>query len=265
MIDRGQLISLAGSSKNYRQLEKEYLLTLLLYTLYSRVGGDLVFKGGTALKMFYNLNRFSEDLDFSYVYPSSSKDKSREIMSVFSEVLKEVNTQYGVLKSEVRTTKGVDKFIGVNYEIRVKGPLFDDRNKQLQNINIDFSLRDDMLLKAERKYIAPIYPDIPTFSLYVMSLDEILSEKFSAILERNKMRDVYDAYFILRHKEMNYNEDLVTKKMGMRNESFDRSLLIKKLQSIKESEWKSEMSYLVSDLPDYLQVTKYLIEKIEPS
>ena len=35
----------------------------------SRAGSYIAFKGGTALKLFYNLPRYSEDLDFSLAPP----------------------------------------------------------------------------------------------------------------------------------------------------------------------------------------------------
>ena len=44
--------------------ERDYLQYLLLYSLYSR-SQVLVFKGGTALRIVYKGNRYSEDLDFN--------------------------------------------------------------------------------------------------------------------------------------------------------------------------------------------------------
>jgi len=49
-----------------RNTEKDYLLELLLHIL-SDDRRSLIFKGGIALYKFYNLNRFSEDLDFDFV------------------------------------------------------------------------------------------------------------------------------------------------------------------------------------------------------
>jgi predicted nucleotidyltransferase component of viral defense system len=42
--------------------EKDYLQDLLLFIIYSNVGEELIFKGGTCLYKIYKLNRFSEDL-----------------------------------------------------------------------------------------------------------------------------------------------------------------------------------------------------------
>lgn len=44
--------------------ERDYLQHMLLALLYTRSQGS-VFKGGTALRMAYHGNRYSEDLDFN--------------------------------------------------------------------------------------------------------------------------------------------------------------------------------------------------------
>lgn len=44
--------------------ERDYLQHLLLWLLYTR-SQALIYKGGTALRMVYGGNRYSEDLDFN--------------------------------------------------------------------------------------------------------------------------------------------------------------------------------------------------------
>ena len=75
MIDESLLLEQSNKFQDIRQLEKDYLLTLFLYEIYNEFNNDLIFKGGTSLKYFYNLNRFSEDLDFSYKMAKSSYNK----------------------------------------------------------------------------------------------------------------------------------------------------------------------------------------------
>ena len=53
-----------------------------------------------------------------------------------------------------------------------------------------------------------------------MSLEEILAEKIAAMIERNKMRDVYDVYFLVAIKNVQYNEKMVIEKMLRRGEVF---------------------------------------------
>ncbi len=67
MISRIELTRIAKTKHlTVRNAEKDYLLELLLFAL-SDDRRSLAFKGGTALYKFYNLNRFSEDLDFDLV------------------------------------------------------------------------------------------------------------------------------------------------------------------------------------------------------
>ena len=143
----------------------------------------------------------------------------------------------------------------------VKGPL-NQRLEQLQNIKIDISLRDDLIRQPELRYLLPIYPDITTFSIPVMSLEEILAEKIAAMIERNKMRDVYDVYFLVAIKNVQYNEKMVIEKMLRRGEVFQKIDLIKKLGEVQNKmKWKSELAYIVNPLPDNLEVIS-MLEKI---
>jgi len=66
MIDKETLIRVSKFTgmKPFQQ-EKNYIQLLILKSVYSICSRELVFKGGTALTFFYNLNRFSEDLDFT--------------------------------------------------------------------------------------------------------------------------------------------------------------------------------------------------------
>src|SRR3989338_6059105 len=49
--------------------EKDYLLDLVLFSISKNTGDELIFKGGTCLYKFYNLQRFSEDVDFTATKP----------------------------------------------------------------------------------------------------------------------------------------------------------------------------------------------------
>src|SRR3989338_10821686 len=65
IINLDQLRIIAGQRKlNIIMIEKDYLVTLLLYLIKDVPG--IYFKGGTALnKLYLNHKRLSEDLDFS--------------------------------------------------------------------------------------------------------------------------------------------------------------------------------------------------------
>ncbi len=257
MMDDYELMGLAGRFRDARQLERDYLLVLLLHDVYSVFSNELIFKGGTALKYFYSLNRFSEDADFSYVSSEYIPDRKR-LGEKIDAVLDSFSIQYQITEREQRANKAGNEVVGINYEIRVNGPL-NRRSGQLQNIKIDISLRNDVIGKPELKYLSPIYPDITTFSVPVMNINEILAEKIAAIIERTKMRDIYDAYYLLVIRKLKYDEKLVAEKMRRRGEEFNMEGLAKKLEAAKsKTKWKSELAYIVDPLPDNFEAIQEL-------
>ncbi len=262
MIDERTLLDLSGRFRDSRQLERDYLLTLLLSEIYRVFSTDLIFKGGTALKYFYGLNRFSEDLDFTYAGVCDSIVR-KQITTKIEIALKRFGMQYSISSHETRANKEKESIIGLNYIIRVAGPL-NKTSGQLQNINIDISLRNDLIEKPVLRYISPIYPDITTFSVMTMNVDEILAEKIAAIIEREKMRDIYDTYYLIEIRNIKYKEDLVAKKLSKRHEKFDKKRLKARIEAAKDKmRWKSELSYLIDMLPDNIDVVSKLNKALD--
>ncbi len=68
-MDAKKALELAGDIKTYPEnvVREEYEMVFLKALLESKYGKNLVFKGGTALRLVYNSMRFSEDLDFSLI------------------------------------------------------------------------------------------------------------------------------------------------------------------------------------------------------
>lgn len=258
-MDEFSLIEFSGKFRDLRQLERDYILVCLLNEIYLHFDNRLIFKGGTALKYFYNLNRFSEDLDFSY---TDTNDVSL-IISKIKKVFDNFNKQYPIIEIENRTRKEKGKVVGINYILRIRGPLNNKLN-HLQNINIDISVRNDVIKKPELKYFSPIYSDIPVFSVPLMEIHEIMAEKVSAISERTKMRDIYDLYFLIFIKNISYNEKLTVEKMQKRELVFKREKILEKLKNAENKMvWKSELSYLIDNLPDNLEVVSRLSKLFE--
>ena len=155
MIDVSDLLKQSNRFRDARQLEKNYLLTLLLFEIYRVFDYTLIFKGGTSLKYFYNLNRFSEVLDFSYTGENSSEERGK-INRKFENIMENVGQQYSVNKIEHRGNMENGIVVGINFELRIQGPLYENSG-QMQNIRIDISLRKDVLRESENKYLMPSY------------------------------------------------------------------------------------------------------------
>ncbi|HHD16384.1 MAG TPA: hypothetical protein ENK47_06715 [Euryarchaeota archaeon] len=87
MIERDTLEEISDLKRlSIANTEKDYLLEVLLFILSANTR-YLVFRGGTALYKYYNLNRFSEDLDFDIVGKGVKVDKLIELITRKLELL----------------------------------------------------------------------------------------------------------------------------------------------------------------------------------
>lgn len=252
MIDAADLLLYRSRFTTERHLEKDYLQTLLLAELYSRLSEEMVFKGGTALQKVYGLDRFSEDLDFTY----NGNDIGTAVrmldnaVSVFGE-------QYSLSMRKVPESKD-----SVTVELRnIHGPLY-PVSGQSHIIKLDISTRESVLLPPDLKYISPVYRDMKRFSVYVMNISEIFAEKVRSILTREKARDIYDLYFMLKQRNVASDPALIRKKLSGGEARFSSGALIRKIRSLGAAAWKSELSETVPDLPDFKTVAAYTSKNI---
>lgn len=160
------------------------------------VGPFLGFKGGTAAFLFYNLNRFSVDLDFDLL------DATKEKM-VFNRV-KEILETYGTLK-EVEL-KRFNLFYLFSYKDKVDGA---------QNVKVEISRRD-----FGSKYEVKSYIGIP---MKVMIKEDMVAHKLCAMYERigKTNRDIFDVYFFLKNN-WQVNKQIVENHTGMTYKEFLR-------------------------------------------
>ncbi len=262
MIDENTLMSFSHFFTDTRQLEKDYLINLLLKAIsVNRISNDLEFKGGTALYLFHGLDRFSEDLDFTYI--GKDIEIGERIDYYLEPVIKDLGLSYKVSKNKgnviVRDSSGA--ISGTRTELFIEGPLFEKTGVR-HKIKIDISVRNDTIMKPEAAKLASKYGDVGTILVYAMLIEEILTEKFCAITERSKARDLYDAYFMLKYKSAPYNESMIAEKLNKRNEAFDKKALLRCVDKINANIWKEELAYLVKSLPELSEVKKFVKSRI---
>lgn len=263
MIDEATLMSFSHFFQDDRQLEKDYLLNLMLKTVsVNKISNYLEFKGGTALYMFNGLDRFSEDLDFTYI----GKDALAKEMAdaLITPVIKDFSLSYNVAKNRgniiVKDERG--NVSGTRTEIFIEGPLF-IRTGTRHKIKIDISTRNDTIMKPEHANLVSKYNDIGTMLVYKMPTEEILTEKLCAIAERSKARDLYDVYFLLRYKSASFDEKMLDEKFDRRKEPLDKKAVIDAVHGTDESSWKEELYYLIKELPELTTVKSFVIDKIK--
>jgi len=221
------------------KLRKDYYLTLILYLIRNVEG--IYFKGGTALnKIFLNHARLSEDLDFSLTR------NEKEVKEDISKIL----IDSGFIK-EIKEGKNVDGFLRMIVKCQSElgeGEIF-----------IDLNQRAKLSLSPEIHKINHFYsPFIPEFSIKTVAKGELIAEKVAATIGRNKPRDHYDVYMILK-KGILIDMNLVKKKCHESKDEFSIIKMFNKAKMLK-NRWDKDMISLIAEPISFQEVIKFLAQ-----
>lgn len=194
---------------------REYLQTITLKHIYrSTHGAALSFMGGTALRMCYNIKRYSEDLDFALDDPKSSYD----FAALTQEILRELQWRGFEISSNVHEDKTVQKarlsFSNLATNFGLKS--FDKQQKL--HIKIEVDTKPVLLQKNEREsFFINRFQEI--FPILKHTLPTLFAGKVLAILNRPyaKGRDYYDLIWYLSQKAA-LNLDYLNR--GLKNNTF---------------------------------------------
>lgn len=186
---------------------KEIMQEILLVGLYK--GGffkKAAFYGGTALRIFYGLDRFSEDLDFSLIEKDENFDLERYVPAI-----KTVASKYG-LNVEIQCKKKIDAtdiksaFMKGN-TIEILSLFFGENNlKQINhNERIKIKFEVDVVPPKGATYETKFKLSPEPYSIRLFDKESLFSGKLHAIICRTwkarvKGRDLYDYIFYLRKK-----------------------------------------------------------------
>lgn len=195
---------------------KEILHYDILYALSeSKLKQDLVFQGGTALRLCYKGNRYSEDLDFV-----CGKEDTMEKMDDMKRILIDTIEQRYGLEMKFKEPKPI-RFEGKDLHVMrwmavIHVPRDNPAEPQKQKIKIeiaDVPSYDNEAQLLDRNYndLAPGYSHI---MLRVATLREIMADKILAVAGRPaiKSRDIWDLKWLSR-KEVPVDLDMVRKKL----------------------------------------------------
>lgn len=225
---------------NREHIEKDYFQDLLLFSIYKKTN-KLIFKGGTALYKFYSIPRFSEDLDFSVLEPVDVKNVIKEaVLATAGCTLKEIK--------EMKTS--------IIFKIEFKGIL-----TASNRVRVDINIKNPVLAGFDVKtHISP-YIDISPFSARVMKLEEIIAEKIHSLFAREKARDLYDLFFLLRLSSP--DKALITAKLKNFNMTFNYNLIKKRIHEISFI-WEKELKpFVLSELPGFKIVEGFVLDKLK--
>ena len=230
-------------------IEKDYVMTwILLGMSNSKIREYCVFKGGTALKkIYFPQYRYSEDLDFTLIDESASKDLLDDLRHVLNELQDTQAFVFGL--EEDRFERRADS---LTLYVDFVGPL--QARLGSRNIEVDFTLKEQVVCKVDEREVAALYSDCENIDgwLKVYTLEEILIEKLCALIGRTEPRDLYDAHFLLCMKDLDYQavSDLFPEKAHSKNIDPKRiSSILQDKRAIIERLWENRLGYQVEELP----------------
>lgn len=158
------------------------LLFQILKDIYSdiEISSALGFKGGTAAYIFYELSRFSVDLDFDLLDESKS--------DIVFEKLEGILKNYGEIKDSFH--KRFTIFFLISY------------GEKDHNIKIEINKRS-----FGSKYEIKNYLGI---SIQTMVIEDMFAHKLAALLDRKNVanRDIFDIWFFLKNN-FEINEKII--------------------------------------------------------
>jgi len=199
----------------WETIELDYTLSWILAGIseHQLLKNNLVFKGGTALKKcYFGDYRFSEDLDFSEITPSNDQELEQTVIEVCNATQNKL-AELGFFSFEVKQyiEKNPHPFNQIAFMIKAQLPW---HRKPMCNIKLEISRGELLYFKPEFCKLLHEYGEPFDYQILTYKLEEIITEKFRAILEnqerlfkkgwvRSRIRDFYDLWRILSKYKSN--------------------------------------------------------------
>src|SRR5574344_1403967 len=165
----------------------KFMMMQILKDIYSDIelANCLGFKGGTALMFFYDLPRFSVDLDFNLI------DKKKE--QIVYKKIHSILLRYGKIYDEA--IKFYGSIIVLDYGFGERKLKVEISNRELDN---HYEIRN--LLGIDIK---------------VLTLPDMFAHKLCALLDRDEVtnRDIFDCWFFL-NRQTPINVNIIESRMG---------------------------------------------------
>lgn len=246
---KGELTRIADIKKlSLENAEKDYILDLLLFQIYSGFGDMLILKGGTSLYKLYSLNRFSEDLDFTL---NRKKFDGKTFLKQLTRSLALVGVE--------GTVKSIDEFKNeTNIRFGFRGPLYSGTKRSLCFVALNISQREKVLMDAKKELVVPASKEIPSFQVFAMDEREIAAEKVRAIMTRNKARDIYDFWFLLK-RGTKPEIDMINRKLKFYDMKYSSKKFSKAINE-KRKFWETDLrGLMIGDLPGFERIRSELL------
>lgn len=252
------------TSDDYKNALKEIIQEIALLGLYrSDFFNTAAFYEGSALRIFYGLNRFSEDLDFSLLLPDKNFDIGAYCNAISDELgafgfKMEVEKKIKSFDSNIESTfiKGGTKIQIMSISSQIPGIEKIHRNEKLK-IKLEVDTNPPSGANYEVKYQLNPVP----YSVKLFDKSSLFSGKLHALLCRNwsggrlKGRDLYDYLWYLSQKTEPNTKHLEErmKQTGHLNETETlkikelKEMLIGKFDNIDFNAAKSDVEPFITD------------------
>ncbi|MEZ9597054.1 nucleotidyl transferase AbiEii/AbiGii toxin family protein [Shewanella sp. 10N.261.52.F9] len=241
--DFDALVELAveqGGAKDMRPvIEKELLHYDILYALdEARLLDNLVFQGGTSLRLCRESNRYSEDLDFA-----GGRDFNSKMLIAMKQVIeKYIGNRYGleVTVKEPASLKKDAKYADLKIDKWQIAVVTSPEQKHLAKQKIKLEIANIPAYTKEPLPLGRNYDFLPdgysSTLVFTESLDEVMADKIISLPATKKYirhRDLWDLVFLHR-KGARPDLDLVNKKIeDYKIEGF-LEMLDSRIDSLKE-------------------------------
>ncbi len=208
MIDRREILEAASAfSLLPNVVEKDYVLGWILAGIqaHEELQESWAFKGGTCLKKcYFETYRFSEDLDFTLSDESHLDEEF--LRPVFEEVTAWVAEQSGLTipanQIEFDIYKNSRGRMNCQGKIAYRGPV-SPTSGGWPKIKLDLTADERLVLPPVRREVFHPYTDRPGEGIWAncYAYEEAFGEKFRALGERTRPRDLYDVVNLYRHTD----------------------------------------------------------------
>jgi len=252
------------SVTDYENALKEIIQEIALLGLWrSKFFEQAAFYGGSALRVLYGLDRFSEDLDFSLL----KKNPDFSIQKYCNPIKKEL-TSFGF---SIKIEKKIKKKIKTNIDSAfIKAGTLENmiiiensesirkkiHSNKVMKIKLEIDINPPEGFQTETKYIFQPLP----FSVNSYILPHLFSGKMHAILCRSwnnrvKGRDWYDlVWFVgknvsigLKHLENRMKQSGHLKKNQILTENLFRQIILEKIRSVDFNNAKKDVENFLKD------------------
>lgn len=217
-----------------RNYLKEYLQYLTLYLLYNQKKfKNLVFKGGSCMRVCYNLPRLSEDLDFDYDEKKIGKNVLHELDSFLKEEIKK--KYFDKLETKIQST----------IRLYLKFPFLKDLRlaSESESNKLYVKIETSKSLGPYANYsLTPISEFGFNFVAYHYDLSSLMTGKINALLYRVwlkgeegqidiKGRDFYDLFWFMQ-KGVAPNWKMLKKSTGIKDIKELKSILKERIKKV---------------------------------